>query len=136
MTLEAPVLSSRRRAYSAAAALFTAFVLLTGCGGGSSGDPVETTPAAQAVLDPSQPQVITLKSLRFGPSKITVKVGQRVDFVWKESVAHNVVFDAKRKSKTVSKKGYTWSTTFDAPGTYKYKCNLHPGMNGQIIVVA
>jgi plastocyanin len=135
MTLEAPVLSSRRSARLAVAVMFTAIVILGGCGGGSSA-PAETSPVAQAAIDPSQPQVITLKSLRFGPSKVTVKVGQRVDFVWKESVAHNVIFDAKRKSKTVSKKGTIWSTTFDAPGTYKYKCNLHPGMNGQITVVA
>ncbi len=135
MTLEASVLFSRHRARSVVAAVALSLMVLAGCGGGSSA-PADTSAEAAAALDPSQPVVISLKSLRFSPSKVTVKVGQRVDFVWQESVAHNVIFDAKRKSKTVSRKGTIWSTTFDAPGTFKYKCNLHPGMNGQITVVA
>lgn len=75
---------------------------------------------------------ISLKDLKFAPNKVTVKPKSTVNFVWKERVAHNIIFDSKRKSGTLNKG--TWSTTFDKPGTYKYKCTLHPGMNGQITV--
>jgi plastocyanin len=127
--------SARFARLRCAGLLCLTLALVGGCGGGSSSETTDTTPVAAPLGDPSQPQVIGLKSLKFTPKRVTVKVGQRVDFTWKEGVAHNVVFDAKRKSKTVSRKGYVWSTAFDTAGTFKYKCNLHPGMNGQIDVV-
>jgi plastocyanin len=82
-------------------------------------------------------QRIDLKSLQFRPKKVTVKVGTKLTFVWKEKVAHNVVFDKKGPKSATVNKG-TWSPDlkkFPMPaGTYKYKCTLHPGMNGQITV--
>jgi plastocyanin len=135
MTLD----SSRpsRGRLSGVSLLLTATVLSTGLGlAGCGGSSASSGPAVTAQpLDASIPMVVGLKSLQFKPSRATVKVGQRIDFTWNEGVAHNVIFDAKRKSKTVSRKGTVWSTTFDKEGKYSYKCNLHPGMNGDITVV-
>jgi plastocyanin len=117
---------TRRRAGIAAIALLIA----TGCAATSTGAPAQ----AQS-LSKDKPVVIGMKALKYKPDKVTVKVNQRVDFRWDESVAHNVVFDKKRKSKTLAKKGAIWSTTFDKEGTYKYKCTLHPGMDGDVKVV-
>ena len=87
---------------------------------------------AGAQLGGTKSTDIGLKNLKFAPNKVTVKPKSTVNFVWKERVAHNIVFDSKRKSGTLNKG--TWSTMFDKPGTYKYKCTLHPGMNGEITV--
>lgn len=82
------------------------------------------------------PQKVGLKSLKFTPKKLTVKPGAKVIFVWNETVAHNVVFAKKGpKSPTLNKGLWTLDPKFLAkPGTYKYKCTLHPGMDGEIIV--
>ncbi len=106
-----------------------ALLIATGCA--SAG----VTPPAQAQsLGGTKPVVVGLKALKFTPKTVTVKVKQQVDFRWDESVAHNVIFDKNRKSKTLAKKGTIWSTSFDKEGTYKYKCTLHPGMDGTVKV--
>ena len=76
---------------------------------------------------------IGLKNLRFDPSKAKAKVGQQITFVWKENVAHNVVFDNKGPKSKIQSKG-VWTVKFAKSGTYKYKCSIHPSMNGQISV--
>jgi plastocyanin len=92
------------------------------------------TPPAQAQSAAVPPVVVGMKSLNFSPRKVAAKVNQQVDFKWNESVAHNVIFDKTRKSKTLAKKGLIWSTKFDKEGTFKFKCTLHPGMQGEVKV--
>ena len=87
---------------------------------------------ASAQLGGAKSTDIGLKSLKFTPSKVTVAKGAKVNFVWKEKVAHNVVVDSTHKSPTQNKG--VWTTSFTKTGTYKYKCTLHPGMNGEITV--
>ena len=93
-----------------------------------------TSGVAQAQGGP--PVKIGLKSLKFSPKKVTVKPGQKINFVWNENVAHNVVFANKvAKGPTLSKG--VWSPdlkNMTKPGIYKYKCTLHPGMDGEITV--
>ena len=76
---------------------------------------------------------IGLKNLRFDPSKAKGKVGQQITFVWKEKVAHNVVFEKDGPKSKIQSKG-TWMVKFAKRGTYKYKCSIHPGMKGEISV--
>jgi plastocyanin len=92
------------------------------------------TPPVQAQSAAAPPVVVGMKSLNFSPRKVAVKINQQVDFKWNESVAHNVIFDKTRKSKTLAKKGLIWSTKFDKEGTFKFKCTLHPGMQGEVKV--
>ncbi len=119
--------AKRRRRSPGKSVLVAGLVLLTACGAASVAQ-------AQSLGGSTKPAVVGLKALKFSPAKLTVKLNQRVDFKWNEGVAHNIQFDAKRKSKTVSKSGTVWSTTFDKTGVYKYKCTLHPGMQGQVTV--
>ena len=106
-----------------------ALLIATGCASAGVSAPAE----AQS-LGSTKPVVVSMKALKFAPKKVNVKVKQQVDFRWDESVAHNVIFDKNRKSKTLAKKGTIWSTSFDKEGTYKYKCTLHPGMAGEVKV--
>jgi plastocyanin len=89
-------------------------------------------PAAQAQLGAAKPVNISVRALTFVPKKFDAKVKQKINFVWKENVAHNIVFDKKIKSPTQNKG--SWTTSFDKAGTYKFKCTLHPGMNGEVKV--
>jgi plastocyanin len=104
-------------------------VLLAGCGSSGSGG------GKAEVLSPDTP--IEMKSLRFKPSTVQVPVGQEVTWHNDESVPHDVKADsgASFSSKTFGKDG-TFRWTPDEAGTVKYECTLHPGMEGEIDVVA
>jgi plastocyanin len=90
-------------------------------------------PAAQAQSSAPQAKPIAVRALKFEPSKLTVKVGTKVNWLWREKVAHNIIFKDKKYSSKVQNKG-SFSTTFEKPGTFKYQCTLHPGMKGEIVV--
>lgn len=117
-----------RRARHAAVAVLIAGVFAA-CGGGTSVPSASGAPAA--AIGGSGP-VVNLKSLKFSPKKLEIKVGQTVTWVWREKVAHNVVFKDKVKSKLTPKGPY--SRTFDKAGKYRYTCTIHPGMDGEVTV--
>lgn len=76
---------------------------------------------------------ISMAKLKFEPKKLEVKKGDSLNFVWKESVAHNVKFEnGGPKSKTQSKGA--WLAKMDKVGVFKFKCTLHPGMEGVVAV--
>jgi plastocyanin len=95
-----------------------------------------TAGTAHAQLGGTPQQQIVLKSLQFKPNKVNITTKTKLSFVWKEAVAHNIVFENKGPKSATLNKG-TWEPDMKLlakPGTYKYKCTLHPGMNGQITV--
>jgi plastocyanin len=121
-----PANSPRRKGIIGSVALVGVLVAAA-CGG-------STPPAAAQAIGGSKSVVVGMKNLKFIPKTVTVKVNQEVQFRWDESVAHNVVFDKNRKSKTVAKKGELYKVKFDKVGSFKYKCTLHPGMDGTVKV--
>lgn len=81
--------------------------------------------------------VIGMKSLRFKPEKVQVAVGQKVTWRNDEVVPHNVVANSGADFKSeVFGKDKTYSFTPKSAGTIKYECTLHPGMVGELDVVA
>eukprot|EP00217_Crustomastix_stigmatica_P013554 CAMPEP_0183795720 /NCGR_PEP_ID=MMETSP0803_2-20130417/5197_1 /TAXON_ID=195967 /ORGANISM="Crustomastix stigmata, Strain CCMP3273" /LENGTH=139 /DNA_ID=CAMNT_0026040205 /DNA_START=48 /DNA_END=467 /DNA_ORIENTATION=+ len=76
--------------------------------------------------------------LVFSPAAITVKTGEKVEFVNNRGFPHNVVFDEDAIPDGVSADaishedylngpGETVSNTFDTPGTYEGYCEPHQG---------
>jgi plastocyanin len=102
-------------------------LLAAGCGDSGGG-----TAKALGASD-----VIGMKSLRFKPDHVQVKVGQKVTWKNDEGVGHDVKADsgATFASETFGK-DKTYSFTPTKAGTIKYECTLHPGMDGTIDVVA
>lgn len=76
--------------------------------------------------------VVELIGLEFEPEQIQVPVGTRVLWQWTDSVVHNVVSDDFASSKALD--GGAYAIRFDRPGTYPYRCTLHTGMEGTIVV--
>ncbi|HMJ33232.1 MAG TPA: plastocyanin/azurin family copper-binding protein [Baekduia sp.] len=103
--------------------------LAAGCGSDDGGGG-----SAQA-LKPGEP--IGMKSLKFHPDRVQVRVGQKIVWHNDESIPHDVKADsgADFASKTFGK-GATFEWTPATAGTVKYECTLHPGMDGTIDVVA
>jgi plastocyanin len=71
----------------------------------------------------------------FTPETATVKAGDRVRWVNDSGNIHNVTFeDASIKASTVMYQSNMFEVTFPKPGTYRYRCTFHPGMDGVVIV--
>jgi len=113
--------------------------MLAGCGG--SGDDAPGAPAgggaakSEEVSTPSRPGMVAMKDIAFKPATLTVKVGEKVTWRNDEAVDHNVVAQegAAFKSRAFGQ-GRTYEFTPEKPGTIKYVCTLHPGMDGEIVV--
>jgi plastocyanin len=86
-------------------------------------------------VPPEQPLpgdvVVRLVGLEFEPKEVTVPAGRRVFWQWTDSVVHNVV------AKDFSSKnlgGGSYAVPFPTAGRHEYKCTLHPGMDGVVVV--
>lgn len=85
-----------------------------------------------------------MRSNRFEPADIAVRVGDTVHWTTEDPQAHNVVSDSEAASfrspdiSTVPLPTYEqeFSYTFEVAGTVPYVCEYHPGMEGTITVTA
>lgn len=78
---------------------------------------------------------VELSALCFTPTITHVQPGDTVEFVNRDSFAHNVVGHGVRWGGLDQLAGGQRATTvFDAAGIYPYTCTIHPGMVGAIVV--
>jgi plastocyanin len=89
---------------------------------------VTAAPAATRIVAMLDPWV-------FAPSSLQVSPGTAVTWINRTETTHTVtgddlIFD---DSGPIAP-GQSFSTTFDMPGTYQYRCGPHPGMVGQVVV--
>ena len=77
---------------------------------------------------------VLVDNFSFAPAMAAVAAGSTVTWTNRDDVPHNIVStDRKFKSPVLDTDGQ-FSHTFDAPGTYKYFCSIHPKMTGQVVV--
>ena len=101
-------------------------VVLTLAGGVLRGKPI-----AQAAHGAQQ---VVVDNFSFAPVAITVAVGTTVTWTNHDDIPHNVVSPEQKFKSSVLDTDETFSHTFDAAGTYKYYCSIHPRMTGQVVV--
>jgi plastocyanin len=98
-----------------------AVLVVAGCGGSGSSEPVATT------------QVTMAKSYRFDPKVIQIDAGQTVTWTNDDNFTHTVQVDGQEDHEVG--RGESVSITFDDPGTYHYVCTLHrQDMDGEVVV--
>jgi plastocyanin len=101
--------------------------VLAACGSSSSSKPAQVQPPP-----PNLGATVTLKNIVFNPTTVTIAAGQSVWWKWDDgSVPHNVTADA---FQSVTQEHGTFSHTFPAPGTFQYRCTIHTGMTGKVVV--
>ena len=89
---------------------------------------------------PKDHPVIDQKGLMFSPRIVVVQQGTTVDFQNGDNVAHNVFWPSVGGDKKLNKNLGTWpkgekrSSTFDKAGVVPLLCNVHPDMEGYLIV--
>lgn len=99
---------------------------LVGCGP----KPSSQAPASQGGA--AAGTTITEQDFAFTPSSATVKVGDTVTFVNKDSAPHRVSIDGQDLGQQANGKSVTWTAT--KAGTFPFSCTIHPTMTGQITV--
>lgn len=101
------------------------------------------TIAGKTFPAPSEHPVMDQKGLLFQPHILVVQVGTTVEFLNSDKVAHNVFWPSLMQGtkKLPGKNLGTWPMgekrpfKFDQWGVASLLCNVHPEMNGYIVVV-
>jgi plastocyanin len=126
---------------------FVVALLAAGCGssggGGSATSPPASTPAPAASTSGGKAAggatKVQMKNIQFDPQTVTVKKGSTVQWSNEDSVNHDVTKVSGPGPKFSSGSGNlasgdSYQQTFEAAGTIKYRCTIHPGMTGTIVV--
>ena len=89
---------------------------------------------AGAKEDAAAKYAVKIDNYSFTPQTITVPAGTTVTWTNSDDVPHTVAAtDLAFHSKAMDT-DEQYSHTFDAPGTYKYFCTVHPRMQGTVVV--
>jgi plastocyanin len=91
----------------------------------AGGDPADATPVRTGE--------VVAKDNRFDPVTVEVPAGTSVTWRFEDGgTPHDVTGDGWKSGDPQSEG--TFRHTFDRPGTYDYRCTLHSGMNGRVVV--
>ena len=75
---------------------------------------------------------VTVRLFQFQPGEVTVKAGGSVVWTNQDEIKHTVTGEAF--TLVLAGKGATASHRFTEPGVYRYRCERHPNMRGEIRV--
>jgi plastocyanin len=101
----------------------------TGSGRGAYGG----GPITSGAGTPAGGTAVAIDNFAFSPATLKAKVGQKVTWTNKQSVAHTVTANAGAFNHPMPS-GATFSFTFTTAGTFTYHCTIHPSMRGTIAV--
>jgi plastocyanin len=90
--------------------------------------PLEATATAAGTRD------VVVDSFSFTPAMTSVLAGSTITWTNRDDVPHNIVSTEQKFKSPVLDTDGQFSHRFDAPGTYKYFCSIHPRMTGQVVV--
>jgi plastocyanin len=146
------------RTLGLATAAIGALVIVAGCAGTASpaasaappsaappsAAPASSAPAsappASAAASPSAAGggagalAVSIVDFSFNPATTSAKVGETVTWTNTGQAPHTVTFDdGSAKSDTLNP-GDVFERTFDAAGTFTYKCSIHPAMTATVEV--
>ena len=84
----------------------------------------------------SEEVTVDMAGFAFKPETVTIKVGDTVKWTNSDSASHLVESTngpESFKSQSLPK-GASFEYKFTKPGTYAYKCAIHPSMTGTVVV--
>jgi 3',5'-cyclic-AMP phosphodiesterase len=77
---------------------------------------------------------VAVDNFSFAPATTSVPVGATITWTNRDDVPHNIVSTEQKFKSPVLDTDEQFSHRFDAPGSYKYFCSIHPKMTGRIVV--
>jgi plastocyanin len=132
-------------------ALAVVALALTACGSSSSNSSSSSSSSSSAASSTPAPAAssstpsssaagtstaVTMLNIAFSPKTVHAKVGDTVKWTNQDQVAHNVTYVSGPQftSSSTFGNGGTYSLRLTKAGTIQYRCTIHPGMNGTIVV--
>jgi len=97
-------------------------------------DPPTSTPAPRVLASASG--TVSISDFSFGPSSITVGVGDSVTWRNDGPSEHTATATDGSFDTGLLERGQTGSATFPTAGSFSYLCTPHPFMKGKVEVVA
>jgi plastocyanin len=120
----------KKRTLFVLAAVVVAAAMIAGCTSTSNPSPSATSTAGS----PAVQNTVTMKSLAFTPSTLTVKQGANVTWGNADSTTHTVTSDTGLFDSGNLSPGDSFTHQFNATGTFLFHCTIHPSMKGTIVV--
>lgn len=77
---------------------------------------------------------VNIQGNAFSPAEITIKQGESITWVNKDSVGHTVV--GLTFTSSLLDTGQSFTQVFASAGTFEYHCSVHPSMVGKVIVTS
>lgn len=95
--------------------------------------------AAAAPLRPldaaARTVTVTISDYAFSPDKVVVHRGDTVKWVNEDTMPHTATaLDGHSFDSAALDPGANWSFVFAKAGDYAYRCAIHPGMRGSVVV--
>jgi plastocyanin len=90
---------------------------------------------AAAPLAQAATVTVNITNYTFVPAKVTVHPGDKVTWTNQDSIPHTATaLDGKSFDSGTIDPNASWSFTFTKAGVYKYRCAIHPDMQGEVDV--
>lgn len=92
---------------------------------------VPVDPALAATAD------VSVVNNNFVPGTVTINTGDSVTWTWAAStgnILHNTRSDSGLWDSGFHSQPFTFTQQFPNTGTFPYHCDVHPGMNGSVVV--
>ena len=83
---------------------------------------------------PSSDGSVSISNFAFDPSNLEVQAGTNVVWSNDDPAPHTVTALDDAFDSDIIDEGGSFSFTFDKPGKYEYRCNVHPDMKGTVNV--
>jgi plastocyanin len=135
--LQTMVFKYSRATQSTVGAVILLALFAIGCGSSSS----PTSPVSPTNPEGTNPPnllTVTIKNGVYSPNPVMVKVGQSVNWLNSDMVAHTGtdagVFDTGSIAPTSAHSDNGDGVTFNTVGTYNYHCTLHANETATVIV--
>ena len=107
---------------------------LAAAGCGSSYSAPSPTPGTGGTTGTGTTITVPAGSNSFAPSTLNVDAGTTVVWQNKDSTAHTTTSDTAGLWNATIAAGQEFSRTFPTAGTFPYRCTIHAGMSGAVVV--
>jgi plastocyanin len=108
-----------------------ALALLT-CAGTAAQTQSTPSPAPSPTATPVA--IVHTKDFAYSPKELKINVGDAVEFVNDDELAHTVTSNDKTFDSGDLDAHQMWLHTFTKAGTFTYYCTYHPFMQAKIVV--
>lgn len=89
-----------------------------------------------AGADAASGATVRIQDIDFHPAAVVIHRGRSVTWRFLDpEVVHNVTSrGVLRFRSSPTKRSGTYTVRFTKPGTYRYRCTIHPNMRGRVVV--